>query len=43
MSSASDSALSDKLSELKRSLHDKHLYAPPDGDTPASHDDATLL
>ncbi|KAF8272637.1 CRAL-TRIO domain-containing protein [Lactarius quietus] len=38
-SSASDSA----LSELKRSLQDKGLYTPPDGDTPASHDDATLL
>ena len=31
------------LSELKRSLQDKRLYTPPDGDTPASHDDATLL
>jgi hypothetical protein len=39
MSSASDLA----LSELKRSLQDKSLYTAPDGDTTASHDDATLL
>ncbi|KAH9073372.1 hypothetical protein EDB83DRAFT_2356836 [Lactarius deliciosus] len=37
------SSASDELSELKRSLQDKHLYTPSSGDTPASHDDATLL
>lgn len=40
MASASDIA----LVELKRSLQeDRRLYTPADGDTPASHDDATLL
>ncbi|KAH8979901.1 CRAL-TRIO domain-containing protein [Lactarius akahatsu] len=37
------SSASDELNELKRSLQDKHLYTPPSSDTPASHDDATLL
>lgn len=31
------------LDQLKRTLTDKGLYSPPEGDSPASHDDATLL
>ncbi|KAI0274283.1 CRAL-TRIO domain-containing protein [Russula aff. rugulosa BPL654] len=31
------------LDQLKQTLTDKGLYSPPEGDSPASHDDATLL
>jgi len=31
------------LDVLKRSLRDEGLYSPPNGPSPASHDDATLL
>lgn len=31
------------LDQLKETLTDEGLYSPPDGDTPPSHDDATLL
>jgi hypothetical protein len=34
---------SSSLDELKRTLRDQNLYIPPEGNTPASHDDATLL
>jgi hypothetical protein len=31
------------LDQLKQTLGDQGLYNPPKGDSPASHDDATLL
>ena len=34
---------SSSLDHLKQSLRDQGLYSPPEGDSPASHDDATLL
>jgi hypothetical protein len=36
-------ASSPPLDQLKRTLADQGLYSPPKGDSPASHDDPTLL
>ncbi|KAH9973921.1 CRAL/TRIO domain-containing protein [Russula compacta] len=40
---ASSHSHSQSLNDLKRSLEAHRLYRPPSPDTPASHDDATLL
>lgn len=35
--------MASSLDELKRTLRDQRLYSPPEGNSLASHDDATLL